>query len=358
MDDKKKILIAGAGNIGSTLTNLLDKQADTEVTLVDKRVSPGSKAIQCDVQNAAALLEIIEEKSINAIVSSLPYYCNVMVAEVAKANHCHYFDFTEDVKTTQDIFILAENAKTAFVPQCGIAPGFINIIAGHFIRQCDSVDQVKLYCGALPQKNNNPLGYALTWSTEGLINEYGNRARVIEDGQLKMVAGLSGKEDLQLGNTLFEAFHTSGGIGTLIDTYQDKVKNMFYKCIRYPGHCEKMQFLMNDLKLNEARDTLKKILEHALPTTKEDVVITYVDVVGTKDKKRQSFTDLRYFYPPLQFTPHQTAIQTVTSLSAAVVIDTILSNPKNYSGPIKQEDFDLDTILNNPIANYLNGSKQ
>lgn len=352
MDDTKNILIAGAGNIGKALATILESLPNTHVTLIDQKADPGSKVIACDVSNANSLFELIQEKSIHAIVSSLPYFYNLSVAEVAKANQCHYFDLTEDVRTTDDIFSLAENASTAFVPQCGVAPGFINIVASHLIRQCDTVDTIKLYCGALPQEITNSLGYTLNWSTEGLINEYGNACRIIENGQLKTAPGLSGLEELTISNTAFEAFFTSGGVGTLIDTYKDKVNNMFYKTMRYPGHCEKMQFLMQDLKLNEDRDTLKRILENAIPINQKDLVITHVVVSGAKNKKSLTLSDTRHFYPSTHFGKSFTAIQTITSLGAAVVIDTVLSDPKQYQGPIKQEDFDLDTILKHPLADY------
>lgn len=366
MTISKNILVAGAGKIGCALSAVLASQEKTQITLVDKHISgiPNSlraqeriEICQCDVSNAIMLFKLIKQKSIDAIVSCLPYFCNFSVAEVAKANHCHYFDLTEDVDTTRDIFALSDNADTAFVPQCGIAPGFINIVAGDFIRHCNTVNSVKLYCGALPQKIDNALGYALTWSTDGLINEYVNLCRIIQNGKLTSVPGLSDCEALVLNDETYEAFHTSGGIGTLIDSFKDHIQAMHYKTIRYPGHCEKMQFLMQDLKLAQDRKTLKKILEKALPTTTLDVVIAHVCVQGQKNNQPIELTDTRHFYPTVIADLDCTAIQAVTSIGATVVIDTVLSNPKAYQGPIKQEDFLLDTILNSSLAAYLKTGK-
>lgn len=366
MKAAKNILIAGAGHIGCALAALLASQPSRKIILVDKHISSIPSAfrknehieiVRCDISDATLLFGLIQKKSIDAIVSCLPYFCNFSVAEVAKANHCHYFDLTEDVATTRDIFALAKNADTAFVPQCGIAPGFINIVANNLIQQFDKVESAKLYCGALPQKNDNALGYALTWSTEGLINEYGNNCRVIKNGKLIETAGLSDCEQLSINEKRYEAFHTSGGIGTLIDTFQNKINTLFYKTIRYPGHAEKMQFLMEDLKLNNDRKTLKRILERALPTTTEDLVIIHVVVKGEINKKTEIQNDTRLFYPTVIGELDYTAIQAVTTAGAGVVIDSVLSESTKYKGPVKQEDFDLDTILNNALAAYLKTGK-
>lgn len=364
MEQTKNILIAGAGKIGTTLAALLATIKQTQIILVDKSLKNCPSFItqkktieryECDVTNASVLFELIQKKQITAIVSCLPYFCNFSVAEVAKANNCHYFDLTEDVGTTRDIFRLAQNAQTAFVPQCGIAPGFINVVANDLIKQCDSIETVKLYCGALPQKSTYPMGYALTWSTEGLINEYANPARVIKKSQLIETASLTGIENLILNNEAYEAFYTSGGIGTLVDTYKDKVQTMYYKSIRYPGHYKKIKFLMQDLKLINDRPTLKRILENALPTTENDFVIMHIVVKGIVNNKPCELIDTRRFYPEKISTQKITAIQFVTSTAAAVTIDTVLSNPNHYRGPIKQEDFKLNTLLRNPLATYLKG---
>lgn len=364
MDASKNILVTGAGKIGCILAVGLARLNNTQVTLADIHTSnipsflQAQKHIQicqCDVENAAELFELIQQHRIHAIVSCLPFFRNFSVAEIAKSSHCHYFDLTEDAKVTRDIFALAKNANTAFVPQCGIAPGFINVLAAHYIQQCDTVDSVKLYCGALPQKSIYPMGYALTWSTEGLINEYANLCTILKKGKSSNVQALSGLEKLILNNEAYEAFYTSGAIGTLADTYENQINSLFYKTIRYPGHCKKMRFLMKELKLENDRDLLKKLLENALPTTKNDFVILHVAIRGTKNQKTIEHTDTRRFYPDKIGTIECNAIQMVTSIAAIATINTVLTHPDRYHGAIRQEDFDLKAIMDNPMANYLKG---
>ena len=210
---------------------------------------------------------------VDAVISSLPYYCNVAVAEAARRAGIHYFDLTEDVEVTRAVRKIADGAAQAFVPQCGLAPGFISIAANELIGHFDELRTVKLRVGALPQHPNNVLKYSLTWSTEGLINEYGNPCEAIVDGRRIEAAPLEGLEEIEIDGTLYEAFNTSGGLGSLAETYGARSQSMDYKTMRYPGHCEQMRLLMNDLKLNHDRGTLKRILENAVPQTLQDVVV-------------------------------------------------------------------------------------
>ena len=219
------------------------------------------------IRHARRSTRSCKKHPVDAVISSLPYYCNVAVAEAARRAGIHYFDLTEDVEVTRAVRRIAEGAAQAFVPQCGLAPGFISIAANELIGHFDELRTVKLRVGALPQHPNNVLKYSLTWSTEGLINEYGNPCEAIVDGRRIEVAPLEGLEEIEIDGTLYEAFNTSGGLGSLGETYGARTQNMDYKTMRYPGHCEQMRLLMNDLKLNHDRGTLKRILENAVPQT-------------------------------------------------------------------------------------------
>lgn len=260
------LLVAGAGKIGALITCLLMESGDYQVVLADKQFTgadivrfrekwPQLKTAEVDVQNQKAMADVIQTHGCCAVISSLPYFCNIGVAQVARDLNIHYFDLTEDVEVTKAVTELATNAMSAFVPQCGLAPGFINIAAHTLMQHFDSLDTVKLRVGALPQYPSNSLQYALTWSTDGLINEYGNPCQAIENGEEVMVAPLEGLEEVQIDGLSYEAFNTSGGLASLSNTYAGKVRHLNYKTLRYPGHCEKMRMLMNDLRLNEDRDT-------------------------------------------------------------------------------------------------------
>src|SRR5215831_14776369 len=271
-----RVLILGAGKIGALISGLLAESgaykvqlADVDGAAADAVVRAHSSAqlvpVTLDASDGNALTRHLDAHPVEAVISSLPYHCNVRVAEGARKARVHYFDLTEDVEVTRTVRAIAARAGQAFVPQCGLAPGFISIAAAELITHFDELRAVKLRVGALPQHPNNVLKYSLTWSTEGLINEYGNPCQAIVDGRVMDVAPLEGLEEIEIDGTLYEAFNTSGGLGSLAETHGAHCETMNYKTMRYPGHCAQMRLLMNDLKLNHDRETLKRILENAVP---------------------------------------------------------------------------------------------
>jgi saccharopine dehydrogenase-like NADP-dependent oxidoreductase len=282
----------------------------------------------------------------------LQYYCNPTVAAAARRANIHYFDLTEDVEVTRSVRRTAEGAASAFVPQCGLAPGFISIAAHELMTHFDEVRSVKLRVGALPQHPNNVLKYSLTWSTEGLINEYGNACQAIVDGRLIEVAPLQGLEEIEIDGTLYEAFNTSGGLGSLGEIDGLAIASMNYKTIRYPGHCAQMQLLMNDLKLNQDRGTLKRILENAVPQTLQDVVIIYAAVTGRQDGELREENYVNKVYPQLIAGRLWSAIQVTTAAGICAVADLVANQPQRYAGFVAQERFRLPEILQNRFGRY------
>jgi saccharopine dehydrogenase-like NADP-dependent oxidoreductase len=274
------------------------------------------------------------------------------VAEAARRANLHYFDLTEDVEVTRVVRVIAAGASQAFVPQCGLAPGFISIAAAELITHFDSLRAVKLRVGALPQHPNNVLKYSLTWSTEGLINEYGNPCQAVSEGRLLEVAPLEGLEEIEIDGTLYEAFNTSGGLGSLAESHGVHTESMNYKTIRYPGHCAQMRLLMNDLKLNHDRATLKRILENAVPQTLQDVVIVYVAVTGTQDGQLREENYVNKIYPQVIAGRLWSAIQVTTAAGISAVVDLVLTLPGKYHGFVTQEQFPLAEILANRFGCY------
>jgi saccharopine dehydrogenase-like NADP-dependent oxidoreductase len=357
-----QVMVIGAGKIGSLITCLLACSKEYNVFLADlAEIIPFEKRLaglsnvhyqKLDAQDANAVSEFIKKNKIAAVISSLPFFHNKLIAKVAAENHIHYFDLTEDVETTKIVNVIAKNADCAFVPQCGLAPGFISIVAQHLMKNFPSLDTVKLRVGALPINISNALQYSLTWSTEGLINEYGNPCQAIENGELVTLQPLEGLEEIKIDGLTYEAFNTSGGIGSLAQTYLGKVKHISYKTIRYPGHCEKIKFLMNDMKLNTERNTLKHIFEKAIPKTFQDVVLVYVSVTGTKNHHFVEENYVKKFYPQKIHDHVWSAIQLTTASEVCCVLDIIINNPKKYCGLILQEQFTLEEILSNRFGKY------
>jgi saccharopine dehydrogenase-like NADP-dependent oxidoreductase len=358
-----RVLVLGAGKIGSLIAGLLAGCDDYEVHLADSR--PGAAREVADAHGLAAIrpleLDAVDRpgleryasaERIGGIVSALPYYCNQGVAEAARANGCHYFDLTEDVNVAATVQHVSAAATTAFAPQCGLAPGFVSIAAAELIRHFQTLRTVKLRVGALPQHPNNVLKYSLTWSTDGLINEYGNPCVSVVDGQQREVLPLEGREEIEIDGQLYEAFNTSGGLGSLAETFGAGVESMDYKTIRYPGHCDQMRLLMSGLKLNQDRATLKRILENAVPQTLQDVVIIYVAVTGMQDGEFREENYVNKVYPQVISGRLWSAIQVTTAAGLCAALDLVFRSPEQYRGFVRQEQFPLSQVLANRFGQY------
>jgi saccharopine dehydrogenase-like NADP-dependent oxidoreductase len=357
-----RALILGAGKIGALVSGLLAESGAYEVQLADvdgaaadavakAHGSPTLKSYTLDATAPGALARHLSSHPANALVSSLPYYCNVAVAQAARDAGCHYFDLTEDVEVTRAVRRIAAGARQAFVPQCGLAPGFISIVTNELMTHFDEVRSVKMRVGALPQHPNNVLKYSLTWSTEGLINEYGNPCQAMVDGRAVEVAPLEGLEEIEIDGTLYEAFNTSGGLGSLAETHGMGVESMNYKTIRYPGHCAQMRLLMSDLKLNQDRATLKRVLENAVPQTLQDVVIVYAAVTGKQEGDLREENYVNKIYPQIIAGRLWSAIQVTTAAGVASVVDLTLQRV-DLNGFVAQEQFRLPEILANRFGRY------
>ena len=224
-----KTILLGAGHIGQTIARQLAATGDYAITVADRSAAAleplaaaGLRTLQMDERSSApshaaqALQSLLQGHE--TVVNALPYDCAIAVAEAARATGCHYFDLTEDVAATRRIRELAEGAPTAFMPQCGLAPGFVGIVAHDLARGFDQIFDLKMRVGALPAFPTNALKYNLTWSVDGLINEYCHPCDAIRDGHRLEVLPLEGLEHFSLDGTEYEAFNTSGGLGTLCET--------------------------------------------------------------------------------------------------------------------------------------------
>ena len=356
-------MVCGAGKIGALISCLLSESNDYEVLVVDVSFEGSDmsrlldkhqniKTLQMDVSEIDELAGAMSHHESDAVVSSLPYFVNLPVAKAAKKAGVHYFDLTEDVEVTTAVKQIAEDSDKAFVPQCGLAPGFISILANDLMKNFDSIDTAKLRVGALPQNTSNALHYALTWSTDGVINEYCNPCHAVAHGEDVFVNAMEDCEAIRFDGQMYEAFNTSGGLGSLATLYKGKVTNLNYKTMRYPGHCEKMRFLLDDLKLRDDHDTLRSILEKAIPKTYQDVVAVYVSVSGYKNSVFVEENSVKKVYPQTISGIDWSAIQVTTASGICTVVDMVLSDERAYNGLVLQEAFSLETFLKNRFGYF------
>ena len=345
----KRVLIVGAGRVGTTIAANLVRSRGYAVTLADQRppqrLPVGAAFEKLDAGDPAQLDTICRSQA--AVISAAPFFVNAGIARAARDAGAHYFDLTEDVATTKAIRALSEGAATAFAPQCGLAPGFVGIVAGDLAKRFDAPRAIKMRVGALPRHPANRLKYNLTWSTEGLINEYCNPCEALRDGKPVSLQPLEGLEPLMIDGVEYEAFNTSGGLGTLCETLADRIDTLDYKTIRYPGHCEILKLLLEDLGLRNKREVLKEIFEAALPGTPQDVVHIVVTASGLRGGQFVQETFARAVFG---LGPDETAIQRTTAAGACVLLDLVLSGRLKSCGFVRQEDVPLDLFLANRFA--------
>lgn len=349
----KQIVIVGAGKIGGAVARMLAATKDYEVTLTDASeaqlaaFSPlaGIKTSLVDIKDHASLVSLFERTF--AVLSAAPFHLTGLVAEAAVEAGTHYLDLTEDVATTRRVESLAAQAKSALIPQCGLAPGFISIVAADLAGRFDTLDTVRMRVGALPQYPSNALNYNLTWSTDGLINEYIEPCEAIVEGQLISVPAMEEREEFSLDGVTYEAFNTSGGLGTLAKTLAGKVRTMNYRTIRYPGHQAIVKALLNDLNLRNRRDVLKDLFENALPATNQDVVVVFVTVCGWKDGRYLQETYANKIYAGMVAGHRMSAIQITTAAGISAVLDLLTEGQLPATGFIRQEEIALEAFLSN-----------
>jgi len=333
-----KVLVAGLGKVGELVARLLH-ESGFEVVGADVARShdglpfPGKPV---DVADPLALRHALEP--LDAVVSCLPYQLSSTVARAAHATGTHYFDLTEDVDNTGVVRQLAADATTAFVPHCGLAPGLICMTGAWLASTFDRPISLELKVGALPRNPSGLLGYAFNWSPEGVVNEYLNDCEVIRNGCRRSVPSMSELEVVWIGGTQLEAFTTSGGLGTLCETFEGRLDRLDYKTLRYPGHCQLMRFFFDELHLRHQRALAGRILVEAKPPVDDDVVYLYAAVEGERNGHLIRDQIVRAYEPRTIAGQRWRAIAWTTAASAVAAVELVATGKLPHHGFVRQED--------------------
>jgi len=311
-----RMLVLGAGLQGSACAYDLLQDTDVEmVRLADIRIThlpdflapfsgPRLVPTPLDVRDREAVLGVMRE--CDAVMSAIPYYFNLEMARLAVEAGVHFADLggnTEIVFKQKELDDEARRKGVTVVPDCGVAPGMVNILAQYGIQQLDTVDSVKIYVGGLPQNPEPPLNYQIVYSLEGVLDYYTTLSWVVRDGKRTLVPALSDREPVQFDDPLgtLEAFHTAGGLSTMAFRYEGQIKTMEYKTLRYPGHAQLMSAIralgLLDLEPVEVKDGIRIIPRdafiaivgpHLTKPDGKDLVAMRVLVSGTKDGQPQT----------------------------------------------------------------------
>jgi lysine 6-dehydrogenase len=275
-----RMLVLGAGLQGAACAyDLLQDKEVTEVRLASLHIGqlpeflapysgPRLLPTTLDVRDHAAVLGVMRE--CDAVMSAIPYYFNYDMARLAVEAGVHFCDLggnTEIVFQQKQLDAEAKKKNITVIPDCGLAPGMVNILAEYGIQQLDEAKSVKIFVGGLPQHPEPPLNYMLVYSLEGALDYYTTLSWVVRNGKRTQVKALSERESVEFDFAELEAFHTAGGLSTMAFRYEGKIPTMEYKTLRYPGHAK----LMEDIREMGLLD------------------LTPVDVKGTKVVPRDAF---------------------------------------------------------------------
>ena len=351
-----KLIVIGAGMMGYAITHDLMKNKNVEkVLVVDKdrrkleyiKNKTGADIKKINIENKTEVKTILKNK--DACVSAVPYFYNYELTQLAIKSKVNFCDLGGNVMTVQRQLSLNKVAKknqVTVIPDCGLAPGLVNILTAKCISELDITESVHIRVGGLPQNPRPPLDYALFFSPWGLINEYTDKAIVLRDGNITELESLTELEQIKFNNfPELEAFITSGGTSTLPYTYKNKILNLDYKTIRYKGHCEKMRTLfslgladtnyinVDSIKV-QPRAVLVKLLEQNLPRDK-DVVLVRVSAQGFKNANRKEikYEIIDYFDDETKLT----AMMRMTGFPAAIILQMLGAHEIEQHGVLPQE---------------------
>jgi lysine 6-dehydrogenase len=356
-----KILVLGAGRMGhGAVYDLAHNSPDvSEITVADfylEKAVEIAKAVasdkvsakQIDCANYDQVVELM--RGHDSVISCVNYWYNESLSKAAIETSANFCDLGGNNYVVDAQLALNEEANIAeinIIPDCGLAPGMVSVLAMHGADRFDEIEEIHIRVGGLPQQPKTLLEYQLVFSVEGLINEYIEVARVIRGGEIKEVESMTELETLEFEDfPKLEAFQTSGGTSTLPDTFLGKIKELDYKTIRYAGHCEKFKTMidlglcsseeiMADYVKIKPRKVLGELLTRHLPADEPDYVLVRLEFVGVKDGETKR---LRYDIVDRQDeATGLSAMMRTTAFPASIIAQMIARGDVKMRGATPQE---------------------
>jgi saccharopine dehydrogenase-like NADP-dependent oxidoreductase len=341
------VAILGYGQIGQALSSILSGPiffAHIDYIYVVDNVDhtiPKCNFQKLDIQkiSESELSSWLKAKSISYVINSLPFFLNEKVAQAAREADCSYIDFTEDDQMSDKVREIYKDSNLNCAVKCGLAPGYINYIGKSLAEGFDNCSELMVSVGALPRlasydSAHPEFSYNLSWSVDGLVNEYIRPCRVRKNGKIREIDALGGQKTVIIDGFEYEAAYTSGGIGSLVEDLEN-VKNVHYMTLRYPGH---YKYIRNVVQENNNNfEKIKKVFQEKFPYTTDDVIVAYAEAIGTDQSKRlvkKTYADKFYGINGL------TGIQATTAGSGAAILELFLK--KQLGGLVNHKDILLD----------------
>jgi lysine 6-dehydrogenase len=356
-----KILVLGAGRMGhGAVFDLAHNSSEVEAVTVADADFAKAQAVAANIKSAkvsAIQLDVSDYEKCAAVmrghdaaISCVNYWYNLELSKAAIETKTNFCDLGGNNYVVDEQLMLDKEAKKAninIIPDCGLAPGMVSILAMHGANCFDETREIHIRVGGLPQNPKPPLNYQLVFSVEGLINEYVESARVIRNGEIEEVESMTELESLEFEDfPTLEAFQTSGGTSTLPETFLGKIKELDYKTIRYAGHCERFKTMIDlglcsseeivaDYVKLRPRKVLGELLQKNLPADEPDYVLIRLEFVGTKDGERKI---LRYdIVDKFDETTNLSAMMRTTAFPASIIAQMMARGDTKMRGATPQE---------------------
>jgi len=373
-----KIFIAGAGGIGEAVGLILSQSEVMETTLFFGDISQSAiegaihfvqegstkptnvTGVLMPMTDSDETLDQILAKC-DIILDCLPGSQAPRMARLARQHHCHYANLTEYVQETKEIMDIAQGADTAFVLQTGLAPGFINVLACRLYEQfkekhgVEIVDSMTMKVGAISENAPSPHYYAFTWSPIGVATEYLKDAEIVRNFKKIHVPALSGRQTIIIDGDKYEDNFTSGGAANLPDAFLDKIKDLDYKTIRYPGHYEWVEHTLSTIQHKEDKiKALENIMLENIPSVENDIVVVYASVQGKDKHGRLRRKEKSYkIFPSKVGNKTLRAIQSTTAAPLCEIAYMLLTH--KWKGVILQSEVSTLDFLNGPFVSEVYG---
>ncbi|MBA3858230.1 MAG: saccharopine dehydrogenase [Cyanobacteria bacterium PR.3.49] len=356
-----KFLVLGAGRMGyAAVYDLIrspkvekvvvaDRDAKCVKNAVERLNDPKIVPVELDITKESDVVALM--KSVDVAISCVPYENNYELAKAALEAKTHFVDLGGNESVVEKTFLLndlAKERKITIMPDLGLAPGMVSMLAVAAADMLDELYEIRIRVGGLPVDSDNFLGYSHSFALEGLVNEYAEDVTLIRDGRMMQVPPLSEVEKIEFPKPFgeLEAFTTSGGISTLPKTYEGKIQHLDYKTIRYKGHCQQISLLQQlglmsqeQVKLKGGkvvpRDLLIYLLDQKLAKDEPDVILLRVTVTGVKDKEPRQFV-----WEGIEFSDQAeclSAMMRMTAFPASIIAQMIARGDIKERGVLRQE---------------------
>lgn len=363
---KRKVLVVGAGRLGSAIIRRLLVSEGYAVSIADPHRDTlqryremGVEGIElCGTQYLPILKNAMQ--SFSAVICAAPDFVAIDVARAALECGCHYLDASENPATRSQIAALAVGACSAFVPGCGLAPGYVSSLAAEVLREAGPGAELTVYVGALPRSRINRLGYGNMWGIDGLMTEYTSPCRAIRDGQIVDLLPLSELEDFQFKGMMFEAFTTAGTLDDLVQSNAGRVNCLAFKTIRYPGHLDYMKLLIDDLGLGARTSMLKSLLLNGLPKVDADQLMVCVesralaDSAAPTEQRAVRRHELHFTSSELAGGQSESSVAGVSADHVCSVMDLLCGEKLPGRGLLSHSEISLSTLSQSVFFQPLN----